>query len=345
MDSVRRNAVRSLALLLAVAPAIGLAQASGSRPKRVAVILGPSTAPDPIGPTRKWYAGEFAKHGFVDGRDIEIAIFRQSRKQAEEEGIDVAVATPVRHAVALRPAVILTLGGSASVKNYYLPVTGDIPLVVFGPEDPSEDSIEDLHRRGANVTGVMNAYFELVAKRFELMKELRPGARRAASLSFLEPSVNPWQSAWDLKFRANYAAVARSLGMEFEDVKVALKASPATMVQVLRRAQIDLVEVQVVLDGGADAEKQLFQLLAGSGILAAGILQQARNGALLSGWSEGWVESAIRLAAKIVRGARVADLPVERAREFRLAMNLRTAKTLGITVPASVLLRVDEVFE
>jgi putative ABC transport system substrate-binding protein len=59
----------------------------------------------------------------------------------------------------------------------------------------------------------------------------------------------------------------------------------------------------------------------------------------------GFVESAIRLAAKVVRGERATAIPVERSMQFGLAINLRTARKLGIAVPPSLLLRAEEVFE
>ena len=80
MDPVRREVLGIAALALAAAPAWSLAQ-TGASPmrKRVAICLGLSNAADPIGPARKAWGTQFAKHDLVDGRDIEIDIFRATR--------------------------------------------------------------------------------------------------------------------------------------------------------------------------------------------------------------------------------------------------------------------------
>jgi putative ABC transport system substrate-binding protein len=243
----------------------------------------------------------------------------------------------VRQAVALRADVIMA---QTDEPTYLLPVTRDIPLVLWGVDSGRQDSIEMLNRRGENVTGALYSYIHLVLKRFELLKELRPGARRAAQVvpESLSPPTEQSERSKRRTMEA-FAEGARKLGLEFTQVVLPSNVSGEEAVRRLRHARVDLAEVFWGF------ESNLWGALATGGIAASGIQWAAKDGALLSGWTVGFVESAVRLAAKVVRGERASRIPVERAMRFGLAINLRTARTLGITVPPSLLLRADRVFE
>jgi putative ABC transport system substrate-binding protein len=318
-------------------PAAGLAQARPPRrPKRVAVCLPGYTYAKDSSAARQWYAKEFARHGLVDGVDIEIAVFR-GKSVGHEANIEA-----FRQAVALPADVILGHMHGPTARKFVLPLVGNIPLVLFGVDDGTEDSIEMLNRRGENVTGAMYSFFEMVLKRFELMKELRPGARRAAFV-VLQPLDAPKDLLENEKRFAGeiYGAGARKLGLEFTFIVLPKDVSPEALVRALRDARIDMAEISAVWSG-----REFWAPLAASGIAASGVgAASARDGALLGGWSAGYVESAVRLAARVVRGQRAADLPVERSMEYGFAVNLRTARKLGITVPPSLLVRAGEVFE
>lgn len=326
---------RTFIVLLLAGAGRGLAQPSTRPgPRRVAICLGPSKAPDPIGPTKAAYAKEFERHGLVDGRDIEIVILRSRSWVTVEE-----VLAPVRQAVALRAAVILTFMGGDVMKTNLLAVSRDIPLVVWGPDDGSGDNIDMLNRRGENVTGAMVPYIELLAKRFELMKELRPNARRAAVVTYVVPPADRGKDE-TRRIVDMYTARAHKLGMEFAFVELRREASADDVIRALRNARVDIAEVLCCRG------RQLWERLAKAEIAASVVGPEGvRDGALLGGWSVGFYEAAIRLAARVLRGERAAAIPVERPMEFGLAINLRTARTLGITVPASVLVRAQEVFE
>lgn len=311
-------------------------------PRRAAICLPPSSAPDPVGPTKAWYAAEFAKHGLVDGRDIEIEIIRadeEALRRNEAEGVRAMI----RRAVSAKAGVILIHASGPAIRDYVLPVAGDAPVVAFGVDDGSEDSIEALNRGGKNVTGAMYSFIELVAKRFEIMKELRPAARRAAlvfpslgaALTERQQAVKRWQ-------QGRIAAAVKGLGIEVTFIDVPLRASPEDVVRTLREARIDLAEIGSFLTTG----RELWTMIAKDGIAASGVGPgRAKAGALVSGWSEGYVEAAVRQAARVLRGERAATIPVERPSTFGLAVNLGTARTLGITVPPSILVRASEIFE
>jgi putative tryptophan/tyrosine transport system substrate-binding protein len=297
---------------------------------------GASNAPDPTGPARRWLAEEFARHGLLDGGDIEIVILRPKSYSTHDQ------TQALREAVALRADVILThMQWPQAAKKFFLPVTRDIPLVLWGLDDGSEDSLEALHRRGENVTGVTVQYLHLILKRFELMKELRASARTAAFVAAEVPDpATDWLEEEKRRQSAILAAGAHELGLDFAMIELPTHVSSEALVRALRDARIDVVEL------AAGFPPTLFGALPAGGIVASGHgRESARGGALLGGWTVGFVESAIRIAAKIVRGERAASIPVERAMQFGLAINLGTARMLGITISQSLLLRATEVFE
>jgi putative ABC transport system substrate-binding protein len=281
---------------------------------------------------RKWYAGEFSKHGLADGRDIEITILR-----ADPLGDELQAALTT--AVALPADVIVGHANGFLARTVYLPVARGIPVVIFGVDDGADDSIEALNRRGENVTGALYSYLELVTMRLEIMKQLRPAARGAA-LVVEEAAPGRLKEEQFRRERPWIESLSRKIGMDVALIELPSESAPRRVIEALRASRADIAEVRCC------ASPDLWMALAKNGIAASTAgPERVKQGALLGGWTVGYVESAVRLAARILRGARAADIPVERAREFGLAINLRTAKALGITVPASVLLRATEVFE
>lgn len=333
----RRAFVCVLAGMLAL-PAAGIAQTQSlRRPRRVAVCLPGYAYARDSSAANQAYAKEFARHNLVDGVDIEIVVFR-GRSVGHEAYIEA-----FRQAVALPADVIVGHMDGASARKFVLPLANNIPLVLFGNDDGSEDSIEMLNRRGKNVTGAMYSFEEMMLKRFQLMKEMRPGARRAAHVGpqpLDEPKDKDWVEKAKRRAEDRYKTAARNLGLEFTFIELPKDISPEALVRALRDARIDMAEISAIWSG-----REFWAPLAANGIAASGVEDRARDGALLSGWSRGYIDSAVRLAARVVRGQRAADLPVERSMDFRFYVNLSTARTLGITVPQSILVRASEVFE
>ena len=203
--------------------------------------------------------------------------------------------------------------------------------------------VSNLARPDGNVTGLSLVAGELGAKQLQLLKEAVPGASRVAVLG------NPANPATALRLRALQAA-ARTSGVMLLSLDVRTPPEHenafAVMVQMHADAIIDIL-------GGADRSNsattgRVLQLAMKHRLPA---IYQSEDfvgeGGLMSyGPSQA---DAFRQAAtyvdKILNGAKPADLPVEQPTKFRLVINLKSAKALGLTIPESLLVRADQVIE
>ena len=319
-----------------IAPAGGLAQPSArTQPQRVVVLVLGAQPSNSLDDDRRWFAKEFGKHGLHEGTDIEVTCI-------STEFLGGMLEEAMRKAVALRADVILGNTNGFMVRRVQLPIARGIPLVVWGGDEPGEDSIEELNRRGENVTGALYSFMELAEMRFAMMKQLKPTARRCALVLGRSPAelADKSRKEMDRKYDSMWVAKMREHGMDFTSIQIPADSGPEVVVGALRASHVDVAEIECC--GG----RALWAALAKNGILASsGGARSVEEGALLGGWTVGYVGTAVRLATRVLRGARAADIPVERAMRYGLAVNLGTAKVLGITVPSSILIRADRVFE
>ncbi len=241
--------------------------------------------------------------------------------------------------VRLKVEIIVTSGTDATLaaKN----ATTSIPIVMYSAGDPVRTGIvASLTRPGGNITGYSIVGPELDAKRLSLLRELLPGLQR---IGVLENSANPLYRAT----RKEFEETCRSLGLQPIIIGVATvgEMENAIAEMVRRRAQAlyvqadNLFYVNRVPIVSAALRYALPILTANVVLLEAGAL-------LHYGTSE--AERDRRCAAfvdRILRGANPADLPIEQPTKFVLGINLKTAKSLGITIPKVMLLRADYVIE
>jgi putative ABC transport system substrate-binding protein len=219
--------------------------------------------------------------------------------------------------------------------------TNTIPIVMVTTGDPIQGGlVASLARPGGNITGVTALGQALNAKRIELLKEVVPGVKRVAVLA------NP-SSPYTEPFLQQGEAAAQVLGLgvsvvearEPNDIEPAIQKAVALQAEGLmvladimfithRRRIVDLA-----------TNNRLPSIYGERGSLQAG-------GLMFYGAS---LPDMYRRAAfhidKILKGAKPADLPVEQPTKFELALNLKTAKTLGLTLPQSLLARADEIIE
>jgi putative ABC transport system substrate-binding protein len=214
--------------------------------------------------------------------------------------------------------------------------------IVFGPErDPvGEGLVASLARPGGNMTGLATPDPEFDAKRLEVLKETFP---RLSKVAYLTDPV--WHPGYFLRAKPAVEAAARAMGLRLETIEVRTPEDLEGAFKriVARRAEAILVMVNSLLLPQrhrivAFAAKRRLPALYGEAMFV-------EAGGLMF-YGSPFVDLERRSAAvvaKILKGAKPADIPVEQPMQFKLIINLKTAKALGLTIPQSVLLRADEV--
>jgi putative ABC transport system substrate-binding protein len=276
-----------------------------------------------------------AMHGWVEGRNIRIEI-RSGRGDAE------AVRAHARDLAQSGAEVILTNGTPATtaIKR----ATSSIPVVFAMVTDPVGDGlVESLSRPGRNVTGFSAFESEIGGKWIELLREAVPGVERAALL--FNPRTVP--GGGTRLMRPHFDAAARALGIEPvampvespDDIERALSAHAG-------RGRAGLVGMP---DGFLFVNGERVVRLAGELRLPAifPFRRFAELGALMTyGVDPGDLNlRAASYVDRILKGERPADLPVQAPTQYELVINMKTAKTLGIEIPPTLLARADEVIE
>jgi putative tryptophan/tyrosine transport system substrate-binding protein len=271
--------------------------------------------------------------GYVEGRNVAIG-YRQVADQVERLP---AFASDL----ADRKVSLIVAAGRPDVALAAKSVTTSIPIVFSNAADPVQlGLVASLNRPGGNITGVTTDSAELETKRLGLLRELVPSATSIAVL------VNPTRPGVDaLLTQAQQTAGALGLTLHI------LKASSerdfdevfATLVQLRPGALI------ITVDGlFNDHIDQLAALARRYSVPATFQFREfAAAGGLMSygpGFGETFRQAGI-LAGRILKGEKPADLPVMQPTKFELVINMKTAKALGIDVPASMQLLADEVIE
>jgi putative ABC transport system substrate-binding protein len=215
------------------------------------------------------------------------------------------------------------------------------PIVSITPDPVSAGFVASLARPGGNITGLSTlAGTEIYSKYLELLKEVVPNLTRVAVLS------NPTFTTSALALKAMEAA-APALGLSLQIVEA---RSPDQLEAAVAAAMMEHAGGLVVVQDAMFLARriQLAELAAKNRLPAIyGIEEHVRAGGLMA-YAASRPEIFARAAtfvAKVLRGAKPSDIPVEQPTKFELVINLKTAKALGLTIPESFLLRADEVFE
>lgn len=290
-----------------------------------------TTSPKSHGAFVDAFRAGLAERGYVEGKHVTID-YRWA--ESDYGRLPALAAELVRSNV----DVILTHGtpGGQAAKG----ATATIPIVVAITGDAvTTGLVQSLARPGTNVTGVTFFLAELNAKRVEMLKEALPGLKRVAVLMNAD---NPANVA---TFEA-MAQTARTVGVEAVQV---LARSPADFdsafakVSQARAGALALYEDPLFVAQAA----RLAALAERHRLPSIGFREYADAGGLLAfgiHFPDVWRRAA-GFVDRIFKGARPADVPMEQPGKFDTVVNLKTAKTLGLTIPPKILLRAETVIE
>jgi len=270
--------------------------------------------------------------GYVEGRDVTIE-YRSSG--GEPERLAAAAADLAKLSVD-----VFVTWGSAPTRAAQQ-VTTTIPIVMTAVGDPIKAGfVQSLARPGGNVTGSTILGSEMAAKRVELLKQLIPGVSRVAFL------WNP-NNASHLAYLGEWRAAAPTLGIEAVFVEVGqpdqLEPAFANMMQKRPDAlsvtadPMHMAQVGRIIDFVAKNRLPTIYVVK-ENVEAGGLMSYGPSIADLFWRSAGFVH-------KILQGTKPDDLPVEQPVKFELFINLKTAKALDLTLPASLVATADDVIE
>ena len=324
------NRRRALATLAGGAMLATIARAQTGRPLPRVGVLAPSTR-EREAVTLKPFFDEMRALGWIEGSTVaydyayaddrhetmdRIAAELASRKP------DVIYAPPFPSAVSARRA------------------TGTIPIVFATATDPvGAGLVKNLARPGGNVTGITSIVDSLAPKLLELAREILPASRR---IGLLGDATDP-RSKID---RDTLSPLASRYGLELFAAEASSPSALDTTIGQLLRRPLDIVLTNSTLT--FNLRHRLIELCNAARVPVAGHRAEiAEAGALFSYGAP--LAYQIRRSAyfvdKILRGQRVADLPVEQPTRFEIVVNAAAARRLGIRVPPAVLARADRVIE
>jgi ABC-type uncharacterized transport system substrate-binding protein len=269
--------------------------------------------------------------GYSQGQNIKVEFrYTDARSDRAEEfaeelvrlNVDVIVA---HYAVAVSAAMA---------------ATRTIPIVMVHGAPLQLGVIKSLARPGGNVTGLSAMDAEIGGKRVQLLRELIPNLSRIAVLA-----TTPTTSPFGPPFVEDLRLAATSAGLGFEPMLIGGSSEFRSAFAEMGKANVQAVVVQPFFDPYRGilidlASRYRLPYMSGSQEVTAagGFVSMAAD------WSQLY-ERAAFYVDKILKGAKPADLPVEQPTKFRVALNLKTAKALGLTISPTVLAEIDEVIE
>ena len=273
--------------------------------------------------------------GWTEGRDLRIDVRWTGGGEAKLRWIYAA------QLLGLMPDVILT----ASTANLTVvrQATNTVPVVFVRVSDPVvQGFVADVRQPGANLTGFSAYEFSIGGKWLDLLKEIAPGLSRVAVL------FNPDTSLQSKFFLSAIEAAAPALGVQVLAAPVrSIVDIESTLAGLSRQLNSGLL---LPTDGFTLAHQKLIADLAGRYRLPSiGATHFANDGGLMDyGVSTTYVgqfRQAAGYVDRILKGAKPADLPIQAPTKYRLAINVKTAKALGLTIPETLLATADEVIQ
>ncbi|MGA8625676.1 MAG: ABC transporter substrate-binding protein [Pseudolabrys sp.] len=277
-------------------------------------------------------AHELAKLGYIEGNNITYDI-------RGAEGDSSRLPQLALELVAKKPEVIV--GSTSTVAVVLANATREIPIVMMVVGDPIALGLSNsMSHPSRNVTGFTMSTTALAAKRLELLRELVPGIRKVA---FLRVRDNPITKQTGEEVQT----AADTLGLKIVSLPVASGADITTAFTIAEKEGVTAILIDgdplMVRFSGTIIDECLVRDLPAMHPWPF----EVRNGALIS-YGPAIVENYSRTASyvdRILRGISIGELPFEEPTQIKLAINLRTARSIGVTVSPTLLARADEVIE
>jgi putative ABC transport system substrate-binding protein len=265
--------------------------------------------------------------GLEEGRDVTFEIrFTEGNPRA----------TPAAAASLVNGGVDLIFTSNEASTQAAKAATSKLPIVFTLVGDPvAAGIVRKLAQPGGNVTGISSLTTELVPKRLEALKTLIPSLRRVWAIYYVDDpsSVAAVQQARDAAPGLKLSVLPKPVRTreELERVLQDIRPGDGLLPPDIATMDIPAVMLEVSLSSRVPAVFPAALWVSHGGLVSYGSDYHAQG------------VQAARLVAKILRGARPEDLPVEGADKINLAVNLRTARLLGLSVPRKVLLRADRI--
>jgi ABC-type uncharacterized transport system substrate-binding protein len=327
----RRDVIKTIAGLTLAAPWPARAQQNG-RVRRIGWLE--AVRADTPGAQARWAAfiDRLQQLGWLPGQNVQI-------DERWGPGGEAETRKDAAELIALNPDVIVASGAAGA--GAALKVTGTIPIVfVIVPDPVGSGFVTSLSRPGGNATGVMMFEYNLCGKWLELLKQIAPSVTHAAILR--DPSIVAGIGQF-----AVIQSVAPSVGIEVSPIDLrdpaAIEPAIAAFAQtpnagmIVTASGIAATNIRLII--GAAARSKLPAVYAQPPFVSAG--------ALIS-YGPNFPNQYRRAADyvdRILKGEKPGNLPVEAPAKYDLAVNLTTAKALGLTVPQSLLATADQVIE
>jgi putative ABC transport system substrate-binding protein len=328
----RRDFIKVVGCSVAAWPYPARAQRA-ERTRRVGGLMAVSET-DPVGQDRlSIFRQELAKLGWSEGRNLQFEL----RWTAGDPAL---VRSHTAELVALAPDLIFAQGtpNVAALKS----ATQSIPIVFAVVNDPvAQGFVASMARPGGNITGFSFLEYSMVGKSLEMLKQVSPGTARIAVM--FNPETYPYYA---IHLRS-FESVARMLALELVGLPI---ASPAEIEEAVARLGQQPGSALLVTPDPYTVvhHRTIIEAAARSRVPASySFQQQVRVGALMSYGAD--TQDIFRRSAayvdRILKGEKPADLPVQAPNRYELAINLKTAGALGLTVPPALLATADEVIE
>lgn len=304
----------------------GRAAAQAGRVYRLA-ILAPTT--NGLSFARTVLVSELSALGFADGRDLVV-------EGLSGDGTDLSELA--RAAVARTPDAIVAVASPAILASSA--ATRTIPIVVYGGDPVRLGIAQSTVRPGGNVTGISVGNFDFEPKRLQLLSEAVPDRRRIGVL------LHSGLGAKDI-LRAALEDAARQLRLELVIAEASGRPDYANAFAAFREggAEALLITAQSVFFRDVD---ELARLSAATRLPTICEWPEMTGAGCMLGYGpdrEGLYRRVASIVAMVFKGAAPGSIPIEEPTELDLRINLTVARSLGVTLPAALLARADEVVE